>query len=142
MSIPFLHCPSVPIDEAQEMAAEVLRELRLLASADFDATSLLTVVLAGNGRLVDRLRQEDLIPLGTRIRTRLNTQTASREELSELLSHALAMRSTCCGWPSRRDFDEQDTALCRESGLRAWLRRRHVEVVDCLELPKEMINRQ
>jgi hypothetical protein len=56
--------PVLLIDEAQEMAAEVLRELRLLSSADFDATSLLTVVLAGDGRLVDRLRQEDLIPLG------------------------------------------------------------------------------
>ena len=82
--------PVLLIDEAQEMAADVLRELRLLSSADFDATSLLTVVLAGDGRLLERLRQEDLIPLGTRIRTRLNTASASREELLELLSHALA----------------------------------------------------
>jgi len=81
--------PVLLIDEAQEMAADVLRELRLLSSADFDATSLLTVVLAGDGRLVDRLRQEDLIPLGTRIRTRLSTAAASREELLELLNHAL-----------------------------------------------------
>jgi len=81
--------PVLLIDEAQEMAADVLSELRLLSSADFDATSLLTVVLAGDGRLVERLRQEDLIPLGTRIRTRLNTASASREELLELLSHAL-----------------------------------------------------
>jgi general secretion pathway protein A len=78
------------IDEAQEMASEVLSELRLLSSADFDATSLLTVILASDGRLLERLRQEDLIPLGTRIRTRLNTEAASREELSELLRHALA----------------------------------------------------
>jgi hypothetical protein len=71
------------------MAAEVLRELRLLSSADFDATSLLTVVLAGDGRLMELLRHEDLVPLGTRIRTRLNTEPASRDELCELLSHAL-----------------------------------------------------
>lgn len=82
--------PVLLIDEAQEMAADVLRELRLLSSADFDTTSLLTVVLAGDGRLQDRLRQEDLIPLGTRIRTRLSTERASREDLLELLSHALA----------------------------------------------------
>ncbi len=72
------------------MDPEVLSELRLLSSADFDATSLLTVVLSGDGRLLELLRHEDLIPLGTRIRTRLNTEAASREELSELLSHALA----------------------------------------------------
>jgi general secretion pathway protein A len=82
--------PVLLIDEAQEMASEVLSELRLLSSADFDATSLLTVILASDGRLLERLRQEDLIPLGTRIRTRLNTEAASREELSELLRHALA----------------------------------------------------
>jgi general secretion pathway protein A len=36
------------------------------------------------------LRHEDLIPLGTRIRTRLLTEVAAREELSQLLTHALA----------------------------------------------------
>ena len=38
------------IDEAQEMAGQVLAELRILSSADFDATALLTVVLSGDGR--------------------------------------------------------------------------------------------
>ncbi len=78
------------LDEAQEMDPDVLSELRILSSADFDSTSLLTVVLSGDGRLLELLRHEDLIPLGSRIRTRLNTEAASREELSELLSHALA----------------------------------------------------
>jgi general secretion pathway protein A len=81
--------PVLLVDEAQEMAGDVLAELRILSSADFDATSLLTVVLAGDGRLLDLLRQEHLVPLGTRIRTRLNTEVASREELLDLLSHAL-----------------------------------------------------
>jgi general secretion pathway protein A len=82
--------PVLLIDEAQEMPGQVLAELRILSSADFDATSLLTVVLSGDGRLVELLRQEYLIPLGTRIRTRLVTEPASREELLELLSHALS----------------------------------------------------
>jgi len=82
--------PVLLVDEAQEMTGEVLAELRILSSADFDATSLLTVVLSGDGRLVEMLRQEHLVPLGTRIRTRLMTEVASREELLELLSHALS----------------------------------------------------
>ena len=82
--------PVLLIDEAQEMPGQVLAELRILSSADFDATSLLTVVLSGDGRLVEMLRQEYLVPLGTRIRTRLVTEPASREELLELLSHALS----------------------------------------------------
>lgn len=82
--------PVLLVDEAQEMAPDVLSELRILSSADFDATSLLTIVLSGDGRLLELLRHEDLVPLGTRIRTRLKTEPASREELLELLSHALA----------------------------------------------------
>jgi general secretion pathway protein A len=81
--------PVLLIDEAQEMNPDVLCELRILSSADFDATSLLTVILSGDGRLMELLRQEELVPLGTRIRTRLLTEVASREELLELLHHAL-----------------------------------------------------
>jgi general secretion pathway protein A len=51
------------IDEAQEMSPDVLGELRILSSADFDATSLLTVILSGDGRLLELLRQEALVPL-------------------------------------------------------------------------------
>ena len=82
--------PVLLVDEAQEMAPDVLSELRILSSADFDATSLLTVVLSGDGRLLELLRHEDLMPLGTRIRTRLRMEPASREELLELVRHALA----------------------------------------------------
>jgi general secretion pathway protein A len=82
--------PVLLVDEAQEMDVEVLGELRLLSSADFDATSLLTVVLAGDARLLELLRHPELIPLGTRIRTRLLMESATREELLELLDHALS----------------------------------------------------
>ena len=82
--------PVLLVDEVQEMDSSVLSELRILASADFDATSLLTVILCGDGRLLERLRHPDLIPLGTRIRTRLHTEPASRDELLTLLRHALS----------------------------------------------------
>lgn len=81
--------PVLLVDEAQEMSPEVLSELRILSSADFDARSLLTVVFSGDGRLLERLRHPDLVPLASRIRTRLHTEAASREELAELLNHAL-----------------------------------------------------
>ncbi|MGH7152258.1 MAG: ExeA family protein, partial [Planctomycetota bacterium] len=81
--------PVLLVDEAQEMEAHVLLELRLLASAPFDSETYLTVVLAGDGRLLERFREPDLIPLATRIRTRLVLEYASREELQEVLRHAL-----------------------------------------------------
>lgn len=78
------------IDEAQEMRPAVLSELRLLASARFDSQPLLCVVLAGDERLTEKLRREELLPLGSRIRTRLATEHASREELAACLNHLLA----------------------------------------------------
>jgi general secretion pathway protein A len=65
------------VDEAQEMAPAALSELRLMASARFDSQPLLCVVLAGDARLIEKLRREELIPLGSRIRTRLATEHAS-----------------------------------------------------------------
>jgi general secretion pathway protein A len=79
--------PVVLIDEAQEMHPAVLNELRLLTSLHFDSRTLLSVILAGDGRLASKLRREELLPLGSRIRTRLNMEYASREALLECLKH-------------------------------------------------------
>lgn len=77
------------VDEAQEMSPAALCELRLLASARFDSQPLLCVVLAGDARLPEKLRREELVPLGSRIRTRLATEHASRDELLASLTHLL-----------------------------------------------------
>ncbi|MBU2774347.1 AAA family ATPase [Acidithiobacillus ferrooxidans] len=81
--------PVLLIDEAQEMNAQVLCELRLLSSARFDSQTLLSVILAGDARLTEKLRREELVPLGSRIRIRLHTECASREELLGCLEHLL-----------------------------------------------------
>jgi type II secretory pathway predicted ATPase ExeA len=81
--------PVLLIDEAQEMGTSVLSELRLLSSAHFDSVSFLTVVLCGDGRLLEKFRQEDLVALGSRIRARLAMDPASREDLLVLLRHAI-----------------------------------------------------
>jgi general secretion pathway protein A len=82
--------PLLLVDEAQEMSVAVLSELRLMASAQFDSQPLLCVVLAGDARLPDKLRREELIPLGSRIRMRLATEAATPEELRTCLDFVLA----------------------------------------------------
>ena len=72
------------------MVPKVLAELRLLASARLDSHILLTVVLAGDGRLLERFRTDELLPLGSRIRVRLTLERASPDELQECLKFALA----------------------------------------------------
>ena len=71
------------------MPAMVLNELRLLSSDAFDSRNLLGIVLCGDGRLNNKLRREELLPLGSRLRIRLNTEYAGRDELQACLSHLL-----------------------------------------------------
>jgi len=82
--------PVLIVDEAQEMVPSVLAELRLLSSTRLDSHILLTVVLAGDGRLIERFRSEELLPLGSRIRVRMALERAAPEELQDCLKHAIA----------------------------------------------------
>ena len=81
--------PVLIVDETQEMVPAVLSEVRLLASARFDSHILLTVVLAGDGRLVERLRSDEFLPLGSRIRVRLALERAAPDELHDCLKQAM-----------------------------------------------------
>jgi len=81
--------PVLVVDEAQEMQSSVLGELRLLTSADLDSNILLTVVLAADGRLAERLRSEEFLPLASRVRVRLPIERATPEDLQACLNHAL-----------------------------------------------------
>lgn len=80
--------PVLLIDEAQEMSHPVLAELRILGSSDFDSRAILTVVLVGDGRLVQEFRREVLLPIASRIRVRLNLDYLTPKELLDWLRHA------------------------------------------------------
>jgi type II secretory pathway predicted ATPase ExeA len=99
--------PILFIDEAQEMPVCVLNELRLLTSTQFDSRLLLSVILAGDQRLNDKLRRDELVPLGSRIRLRFNTEYASTEQLMQSLQHLLV----CSGNPRLMTHELMQT-LC------------------------------
>jgi type II secretory pathway predicted ATPase ExeA len=82
--------PVITIDEAQELPTAVLSELRLLTSRDYDSRSLLFVILAGDARLRERLKQPDLLPLRSRIRAHVEIEPATANELADCLRHLLA----------------------------------------------------
>jgi general secretion pathway protein A len=83
--------PVLLIDEAQEVPIKVLSELRLLSMEKFDSASLLTVVLAGDSRLTNAFKEENLIPLGTRMRTRLIMEPWTKPQLIELLKEGIKL---------------------------------------------------
>jgi type II secretory pathway predicted ATPase ExeA len=84
-----LYRPVLIVDEAQEMSSTLLCELRLLASAELDSRSILSVVLSGDDRLVARLQEPELLPIASRIRSRLRIEPANVEELRNCLGHLL-----------------------------------------------------
>ena len=84
-----LYRPVLIIDEAQETNALVLSEMRLLASADLDSRSILTLILAGDQRLAARLEEPDLLPIASRVRSRLRLEALPPKALQECLNHLL-----------------------------------------------------
>jgi len=81
--------PVLLVDEAQELQPATLTELRLLASKDLDSCALLTIVLCGDGRLAEKLKLPDLLPVASRIRARLLLDDVPRDERMACVRHAL-----------------------------------------------------
>jgi type II secretory pathway predicted ATPase ExeA len=81
--------PVLLIDEAQQVSADCLTELRLLQSHHFDSQSLLFTILCGDNRLTERFRTAELLPLGSRIGPRLVLSPLSPEQLQNYLDYAL-----------------------------------------------------
>jgi general secretion pathway protein A len=105
-----LYRPIMIIDEAQLMTPGTLGELRILASAELDSRSILTVVLAGDERLVNKLRSDDLLPMASRIRCRLNCEPATSQQLRECLRHQIKQAGN-----SRLITDSVIAALCEHA---------------------------
>jgi type II secretory pathway predicted ATPase ExeA len=82
--------PVLLVDEAQEMSPLLLAELRLLGSTKLDTCTIITVVLCGDRRLEEKLRTPDLLPIHSRIRTRLVLDAEPPDVLGTMLRHILA----------------------------------------------------
>jgi general secretion pathway protein A len=104
--------PVLLIDEAQEVSSACLTELRLLQSARFDSESLLFTVLCSDSRLPERFRTPELLPLGSRIRARLQLGPLSPEDLKEYLDFAL----TQAGHPHLMTTELTDTLAAHAVG--------------------------
>lgn len=75
------------IDEADQVEAETLQEVRMLAESDLGTEPLVSVVLSGLPPLVARLDAPSLFPLKRRIAWRCHLSGLRREELDAFLEH-------------------------------------------------------
>jgi general secretion pathway protein A len=79
------------IDEAQNLSADVLEQLRLLTNLETSERKLLQIVLIGQPELRDMLAQPELEQLAQRVIARYHLDALSEAETAQYILHRLAV---------------------------------------------------
>jgi len=77
------------VDEAQNLAPEVLEEIRMLTNLETSTEKLLQIVLAGQSELEDKLNRPELRQLRQRITLRCKTYSLTPEETRHYITTRL-----------------------------------------------------
>jgi len=77
------------IDEAQNLQAEVLEEIRLLSNLETETDKLVQIVLVGQPELAATLSRPDLRQLSQRITVRYHLKPMSAADTTEYINHRL-----------------------------------------------------
>ncbi len=83
------------IDEAQNISAEVLEEIRLLSNLETEKEKLLQIVFVGQPEFERKLDSEQLRQLKQRMVIRRTIPPLSREEIIEYIEHRLKLVGSC-----------------------------------------------
>jgi len=79
------------IDEAQNLQADVLEQLRLLTNLETNARKLLQIVLIGQPELRTMLERADLEQLAQRVIARFHLTALSEAETTQYIAHRMAV---------------------------------------------------
>jgi len=77
------------VDEAQNLAPDVLEEVRLLTNLETSKQKLLQIILIGQPELRELLARNDLRQLAQRITGRYHLEPLTREETNQYIEHRL-----------------------------------------------------
>jgi general secretion pathway protein A len=101
------------VDEAQSLPSELLEEIRLLANIETDTAKLLSVVLAGQPELADRLNQQEFRQLKQRVALRGQLHPLTERETAAYLAGRIAV----AGGVGAHVFTREAVALIHEQAL-------------------------
>ncbi|HXX81537.1 MAG TPA: AAA family ATPase [Thermodesulfovibrionales bacterium] len=79
------------IEEAQNLSADVLEQLRLLTNLETNECKLLQIILLGQPELKEMLSRPELRQLAQRITARYHLESLSKKEVGAYVSHRLAI---------------------------------------------------
>ena len=82
------------IDEAQNLSADVLEQVRLLTNLETSTQKLLQIVLIGQPELRTLLARDDMRQLSQRVTARYHLDPISREEAGAYIKHRLQICGT------------------------------------------------
>jgi len=83
--------PMLIIDEAQNLAADLLEEIRMLSNLESSHGKLLQIVLVGQPELRETLAGPELLQLRQRISINCHLKALSLEEMSEYIVHRMTV---------------------------------------------------
>lgn len=95
--------PILLIDEAQNLSAELLEEIRLLSNLETDRLKLLQIILVGQPELKKTLMRPELRQLRQRININYHIASLSVDETGEYIKHRL----TVAGNPDAIRLDDE-----------------------------------
>ena len=90
------------VDEAQNLSARVLEEVRMLSGIETTKDKALRIILAGQPELNEKLNSRELIQLAQRVRLRFHLSALTRTETVAYIEHRLEV----AGSQGRRIFAE------------------------------------
>jgi general secretion pathway protein A len=82
------------IDEAQNLSADVLEQLRLLTNLETNQQKLLQIILLGQPELRDKLASQELRQLSQRIIARYHLGALSKSDVNSYVRHRLSVSGT------------------------------------------------
>lgn len=91
------------LDEAQNLAPEVLEQLRMLSNINVDKHKVFQLILVGQPNLWDLLRRSDLVQFFQRIEVSYTLSPLDERETEEYIRHRLEIAG------GNKDLFEQDT---------------------------------
>jgi general secretion pathway protein A len=94
------------IDEAQNLSADVLEQVRLLTNLETSTQKLLQIILIGQPELRTLLAREDMRQLAQRVTARYHLEPISREETGAYIRHRLQICGSSQTVFNRRAVDK------------------------------------
>jgi general secretion pathway protein A len=77
------------IDEAQDLSADVLEQIRLISNLETDTEKLIQIVLMGQSELQEMLSRRELRQLAQRVTAQYHLSPLSRPETEDYVAHRL-----------------------------------------------------